>query len=140
MTYRRSRGGAACPGAGLLANNEHASRSEWSLHDHDAPPATPMGASIAHLVRAWLTSIRLREKRHQFSSHFQDPVLPPVLRLFADHAHGLRTARNRFSQLKSLRIKKKSESRVVLTQKLCLGGCTIIVVRGGAGLDLQSKL
>ena len=44
------------------------------------------------------------------------------------------------SQLKPLRIKKKSESRGVLTQKLCLGGCTIIVGRGGAGLDLQSKL
>ena len=58
----------------------------------------------------------------------------------APRFYGLRTARNRFSQLKSLRIKKKSESRVVLTQKLCLGGCTIIVVRGGAGLDLQSKL
>ena len=54
--------------------------------------------------------------------------------------YGLRTARNCSSQLKSLRIKKKSESRGVLTQKLCLGGCTIIVGRGGAGLDLQSKL
>ena len=37
----------------------------------------------------------------------------------------------RSSQLKSLRIKKKSESRGVLRQKLHLAGCTIIF---GAGL------
>ena len=79
--------------------------------------------------------LRLREKRGQFSSHFQAVHVPPVLRLFADHAHGLRTARNRSSQLKSLRIKNKGESRGVLGQKLHLAGCTIIVVagRGGAG-------
>ena len=57
------------------------------------------------------------------------------MRLLRNHAHGLRTARNRSSQLKSLRIKKKGESRGVLRQKLHLAGCTIIVGagRGGAG-------
>ena len=68
------------------------------------------------------------------------PLLCPKSRYLAPHFYGVRTERIRSSQLKSLRIKKKSKSRVVLTQKLCLGGCTIIVVRGGAGLDLQSKL
>ena len=44
-----------------------------------------------------------------------DPLSgPPVLQLFADHAHGLRTAQNCSSQLKSLRIKKKGKSRGVL--------------------------
>ena len=57
------------------------------------------------------------------------------MRLFADHAHGLRTARNRSSQLKSLRIKKKGKSRGVLWQKLDLGGCTIIVGAGRGGAD-----
>ena len=55
--------------------------------------------------------------------------------LFAYHAHGLRTARNRSSHLKSLRFKKKSKSSGVLGQNLHLAGCTIIVGagRGGAG-------
>ena len=57
------------------------------------------------------------------------------MRLFADHAHGLRTARNRSSQLKSLRIKKKGKSRGVLWQKLHLAGCTIIVGAGRGGAD-----
>ena len=54
-----------------------------------------------------------------------------------DSAHrfyGLRDAQNRSSHLKSLRIKKKSESRGILRQKLRFGGWTIIVGRGGAGL------
>ena len=57
------------------------------------------------------------------------------MRLFADHAYGLRTARNRSSQLKSLRIKKKGKSRGVLWQKLDLAGCTIIVGAGRGGAD-----
>ena len=65
-----------------------------------------------------------------------DPLFgPPVLRLFAYHAYGLRTARNRSSQLKSLRIKKKGKSRGVLWQKLDLAGCTIIVGAGRGGAD-----
>ena len=53
----------------------------------------------------------------------------------APRFYGLRTARNRSSQLKSLRIKKKGKSRGVLWQKLHLAGCTIIVGAGRGGAD-----
>ena len=49
--------------------------------------------------------------------------------------YGLRTARNSASQLKSLRIITKRESRAVLGQKLHLAGCTIIVGAGGGGAN-----
>ena len=69
---------------------------------------------------------------------------PPNLRAknrdSAPHFYGLRTARIRFSQLKSLRIKKKGKSRGALSQKLCLAGYTTIVARGGAGLGVHSEL
>ena len=60
-----------------------------------------------------------------------------------DSAHrfyGLRDAQNRSSQLKSLRIKKKSESSGILRQKLRFGGWTIIVGRGGAGLGCATEI
>ena len=57
------------------------------------------------------------------------------MRLFTDHAYGLRTARNRSSRLKSLRIKTKRESRAVLGQKLHLAGCNIIVGAGRGGAN-----
>ena len=63
------------------------------------------------------------------------PNLRAKSRVSAHRFYGLRTARNRSSQLKSLRIKKKGESRGVLRQKLHLAGCTIIVGAGRGGAD-----
>ena len=60
---------------------------------------------------------------------------PPKSRVSAHRFYGLRDAQNRSSQLKSLRIKKKGESRGVLRQKLHLAGCTIIVGAGRGGAD-----
>ena len=80
----------------------------------------------------WYSIFKKGSARNDIS--FRPTFRTPVLRLFADHAHGLRTARNSSSQLKSLRFKTKSESRGVLRQKLHLAGCTIIVGAGRGGL------